>query len=168
MIIKQLIDEDFVNYKKPSMFIGFPTCSFKCCREGSFPIEVCQNCELIKAEDIEISVEQIVERFVSNPITSAIVIGGMEPFDSWEDLKSLITELRKKTEDDVVIYSGYYKEEIQDRIAWLKHFSNIIVKFGRFLPNQQPHYDEALGVYLASDNQVAEKYNNTMTGGKTI
>ena len=33
----------------------------------------------------------------------------------------------------------------------------IIIKYGRFIPNQQKHYDEILGVYLASDNQYAEK-----------
>ena len=33
MIIKQLIDEDFVNYKVPSMFIAFPRCTFKCEKE---------------------------------------------------------------------------------------------------------------------------------------
>lgn len=156
MIIKQLIDEDFVNYKKPSMFIGFPTCSFKCCKEGNFPIEVCQNCELIKSKDIKISTEQIVERFINNPITSAVVMGGMEPLDSWKDLKNLIAELRKNSQDDIVIYTGYNKEEISNKILALKQFPNIIVKFGRFIPNYQPHYDPVLGIYLASDNQFAE------------
>lgn len=157
MIIKQLIDEDFVNYKKPSMFIGFPTCSFKCCKEGNLPIDVCQNCELIKAEDIEISVEQIVERFVNNPITSAVVIGGMEPLDSWEDLLYLIKTLREYTTLDCVIYTGYNKAEIKDKILALKQFPNIVVKFGRYQQGHQPHYDPVLGVNLISDNQVAER-----------
>jgi hypothetical protein len=39
----------------------------------------------------------------------------------------------------------------------LKSFSNIIIKFGRFIPNQEPHYDEVLGVKLASDNQYARR-----------
>jgi hypothetical protein len=34
---------------------------------------------------------------------------------------------------------------------------NIIIKYGRFIPNHQPHYDEILGVKLASDNQYAER-----------
>ena len=42
MIIKQLVDEDFVNYKKPSMFIGFPTCDWKCERECGHQ-GLCQN-----------------------------------------------------------------------------------------------------------------------------
>ena len=36
-------------------------------------------------------------------------------------------------------------------------FTNIIIKFGRYIPNQKPHYDEVLGVNLASDNQYAER-----------
>ena len=33
MLIKGIIDEDFLNYKKPSMVIAFPHCSFKCEKE---------------------------------------------------------------------------------------------------------------------------------------
>jgi hypothetical protein len=157
MKLKFLMDEDFVNYKKPSMFIGFPTCSFKCCREGNFPIEVCQNCKLIQSPDVEIKTYQIVKRYLNNPITSAIVMGGMEPFDSWEDLGSLILSFRRFTLDDIVIYTGYYPDEIKDKINVLKGVKNIIIKFGRYIPNQQPHYDEVLGTNLASDNQYAER-----------
>lgn len=31
------------------------------------------------------------------------------------------------------------------------------LKFGRYIPNQTPHYDSILGVNLASDNQYAER-----------
>ena len=171
MVIKGIVDEDFVNYKKPSMFIAFPSCSFKCCKEGNFPIEVCQNCELTKKKNIEISAEQIIERFVKNPITSAIVIGGMEPFDSFSDLLNLIGTLRQHTDCDCVIYSGYTKEELENgwvyqenrnsntrqmAYDWLKTFPNIIVKFGRYKNGDTPHYDPILGVQLASNNQYAE------------
>ena len=148
MVIKGLIDEDFVNYKKPSMYIAFPSCSFKCCKEGNFPIEVCQNCGLTKAKNINISAEQIVARFVSNPITFAMVIAGMEPFDSWEDLFYLVKTLREHTALDCVVYTGYNKAEITDKISVLKQFPNIIVKFGRYQQGQQPHYDDVLGVNL--------------------
>jgi hypothetical protein len=42
----------------------------------------------------------------------------------------------------------------------LCQFSNIIIKFGRFRPGQEPHYDEVLGVKLASDNQYAKRVSN--------
>lgn len=156
MRLKFLMDEDFINYKKPSMFIGFPSCSFKCCKEGGFPIEVCQNNALTKAPNIEVSVNSLIERYMNNSLTQAVVCGGMEPFDSWEDLQCFIMNFRYWSNDDVVIFTGYNKEEIQDKIEWLKLYGPIIIKFGRFIPNQQPHYDEVLGIKLASDNQYAE------------
>ena len=36
-------------------------------------------------------------------------------------------------------------------------YSNIIIKFGRFIPNREPHFDEVLGVNLASNNQYAKR-----------
>ena len=155
--IKQLQDEDFLNYKKPCMFIGFPHCSFKCEKECG--IKCCQNSELAQVPNIEIGINTIVKRYINNSITSAIVIGGLEPFDTEEDLINLIFELRKETNDDIVIYTGYNKEEIQYRESYknIVNFKNIIIKFGRFIPNQEKHFDQVLGVNLASDNQYAEK-----------
>ena len=81
----------------------------------------------------------------------------MEPFDSWDDLIGLVDRLRRSTNDDIVIYTGYYKEEIADRIALLSKYKNIVIKYGRYIPEQKEHYDEVLGVYLASENQYAER-----------
>ena len=155
--IKEIRDEDFTSYKKPSMVIGFPHCSWKC--EKMCGMRVCQNGALAQAPDRIIGVKTIVNRYINNPITSAIIMAGLEPFDSEEDLKSLITYLRVCTQDDIVIYTGYTKEEIQDREIYkhLLNAKNIIIKFGRFIPNQQSHYDEVLGIKLASDNQYAER-----------
>jgi hypothetical protein len=38
MVIKGIVDEDFVNYKKPSMFIIMPYCDFKCDKEAGCSI----------------------------------------------------------------------------------------------------------------------------------
>lgn len=154
--IKEIRDEDFTSYKKPAMVIGFPHCSWKC--EKMCGMRVCQNGALAQAPDIIIGVKTIVNRYINNPITSAIIMAGLEPFDSEEDLMSIISYLRVVTQDDIVIYTGYTKEEIQNReiYKYLLNAKNIIIKFGRFIPNQQPHYDDVLGVKLASDNQYAE------------
>lgn len=155
MIIKELQDEDFVNYKKPSMFIAFPSCTFKCERECGQ--KMCQNSKLAQAPDIDINTYEIVDRYLNNPITKSIVMGGLEPFDNWRDLKTLVSLLRTQTLDDIVIYTGYKEEEIKNQLQYLRTYRNIIIKFGRFIPNQQPHYDDVLGVKLASDNQYAER-----------
>lgn len=151
MIIKGLISEDFINYRKPSMVIMFPYCNFKC---GA---EYCQNSPLAKESNINLEISDIITRYVNNHITEAIVMQGLEPFDSWRDLLEFVKQLRDKCQDDIVIYTGYNKDEVDDKINVLSIYKNIIIKFGRFVPNQEKHYDEILGVYLASDNQFAEK-----------
>ena len=155
MIVKNIIDNDYSNYKTCSMFIGFPTCTFKCEKDCGCK-GMCQNTALVNSLNIEISCHDIIRRYSDNPLTSAIVCGGLEPMDSKEDLLELIHELRLFYDDPVIIYTGYYKEEISEIIEQLKQYTNIIVKFGRFIPNQEKHYDEVLGVFLASDNQYAE------------
>lgn len=151
MNIKGLITEDFINYKKPAMTVMFPCCTFKC---GT---EYCQNSTLAKEKNINLEINDIVKRYIDNPITEAIVMQGLEPFDSWKDLFDLIIQVRKISKDDIVIYTGYNKNEIEDYIKVLCTFENIIVKYGRYIPGNDKHYDKILGVYLASDNQYAEK-----------
>lgn len=152
MIVKDIIIEDFINYKKPCMTIGFPCCSFKCEKECG--IKCCQNNTLVKSPDVNIDIKRVVELYINNPITQAVCCQGLEPFDSWNDLLDLITLLREQTQDDIVIYTGYYENEIQPYVDRLKtDYKNIIIKFGRYVPNQKPHYDEVLGIMLASNNQ---------------
>lgn len=153
MVLKGIIDEDFVNYRKPSMTLMFPHCNFKC---GEF----CQNTGLVNNPDIHIDSYKICQRYLNNDITEAIVLQGLEPFDSWFDLKEFIIAIRIHyyCYDDIVIYTGYNEYEIADKVEWLSATaSNIIIKFGRYIPNQDKHYDDMLGVYLASDNQYAKK-----------
>lgn len=155
MVIKGITIEDFSNYKKPSMFIAFPRCNFKCDKECG--VQVCQNGALAKAPNLDIDVSTIVKKYLDNPITKAVVCGGLEPFDSWADLLLFIEKLREESDADIVVFTGYERSEIADKIDVLKRFPNIVLKTGRYVPNQEKHYDETLGVYLASDNQKAER-----------
>lgn len=153
--LKDIVDEDFVNYKKPSMFLIFPNCTFKCDKENGN--KICQNSSLIKEPNVEIEIAAVVNRYCRNLLSHSIVCGGLEPFDSWKELLSLICELRKVTEDDIIIYTGYTEKEITEQINQLAQFSNIIIKFGRFIPNQSSHLDAVLGINLASPNQYARR-----------
>lgn len=157
MTIKGIIDEDFVNYKKPSMVIQFPKCSFKCEKECGQ--QVCQNSALATASDIEVSIDSLVDRYLHNNITQAIVCAGLEPFDSMDELLVLINTVRVKScKDDVVIYTGYTEEELKPYEKIFRMYGNIVVKYGRFVPDDEPHYDAVLGVNLASHNQYAKGY----------
>lgn len=155
MKLKGLIDEDFVNYKKASMFIATYTCSFKCDKECGQA--VCQNLPLVSQPTIEIDNKHLTQRYLTNPITQAVVIGGLEPFDDTLDLISFIFDFRSYCNDDIVIYTGYNQNEIIGYIDRIYYAKNIILKTGRYIPNQKPHYDEVLGVMLASDNQKGVK-----------
>lgn len=157
MLIKGLVEEDFVNYKKPSMFIIFPSCTFKCEKEAK--VHCCQNSDLARSPDIELNIDEICKRYFNNSITSAIVCGGLEPLDSFDDLLHLLCKIRDKSEDDFVIYTGYTRQECEQNgwIEKLSNFRNIIVKFGRYIPNSESHYDDVLGVTLNSAGQFAEK-----------
>lgn len=155
MLIKGIIDEDFINYKKPCMVIEFPYCSFKCDKECGK--QVCQNGALANSPNIDIERMDLIDRYLKNDITQSIIMQGLEPFDSWDDLISFIFLFRCYTNDDIVIYTGYNLNELEEKVELLSYFNNIIIKFGRYIPNQQLHYDNILGVNLASDNQYAIK-----------
>lgn len=156
MFVKGIVDEDFINYKLPSMHICSSVCDFKCEKESE--VRCCQNSDLAKQKTINIGDTTIIERYLKNPITEAIVIAGLEPFDQFDEVAEFIVKLRFQYQcnDAVVIYTGYNKTEVSSQVEELKTFGNIIVKFGRFIPNQEKHYDEVLGVELASPNQYAE------------
>ena len=94
MLVKNIVEEDFVNYKLPSMFIATCFCDWKCCIEQNLDISICQNASISKQRNILISDSEIYERYISNPITKAIVIGGLEPFRQYDDMYNLIELFR--------------------------------------------------------------------------
>ena len=159
MRVKTVVDEDFTNYKKPAMFIGTISCGGKCCTEAGIPLSVCQNDGWRSCAPVALSDREICMRYLSNPLTSAIVIGGLEPFEQAKEVHKLIWTLRNafSCNDDVVIYTGYYPEEVSEPLQSLSVFENIFVKFGRYIPNRPHRFDPVLGVELASDNQYALK-----------
>lgn len=158
MVLRGAIIEDFINYRLPAMYLVFPFCTFKCGHE------FCQNARLMDDPHlIVISAREICKQFVSNGITKAIVCGGLEPFDSIDDLLELVSTLRNEfyCQNDVVIYTGYTEEEVNndEKMKQILNFNNIVIKYGRYIPNETPHKDDILGVNLASSNQYAKRYN---------
>lgn len=170
MIVKNVIVEDFIQYRKPSMFIAMPRCSFKCDKECGKP--VCQNSELATAPDVEIRAIELANRFYDNPITEAVCIGGLEPFDTFEEMMDFLYTLCEIGVDnclppvDIVIYTGYYPNEIKEKLDRMKNLfpygNTIIIKFGRFIPDRPSKFDELLGVSLASDNQFAMRLEDVV------
>jgi hypothetical protein len=136
------------------MFIGFPHCTFKCGKE------VCQNFPLYDGgRGINVPAKTFVKRYLGFDITKSIVLGGLEPLDSMADVKDLIDAFREETDDPIVVYTGYNEDEerARDFKEYVKNmgYKNIIVKFGRYIPNDEGVFSEVLGVHLASSNQYA-------------
>ena len=76
----------------------------------------------------------------------------------FDDVLSLLKYFREHDcNADFVVYTGYYRNEIEDKVQELAKYKNVIVKSGRYVPTQEKHYDEVLGVGLASASQYAAR-----------
>ena len=173
MKVKGITDECFSDYLKPSMFIAFPSCTFKCDKENK--CNLCQNAHLVKEPDIEISKEEFATLRLNFLPKNSVVQENENldfPFVSILDVASFIDCLRRqyKNNSPVVIYTGYTEEEIingtfgenpetlKSLVNSILSSGNIIVKYGRFRPNDEKHYDKILGVVLSSSNQYGRFY----------
>ena len=101
MLVKGVLFCDLVNYKKPSMVIEFPTCSFKCDKECGR--QICQNAGMVLEPPIPVLAKDLVKQYMEDDMCQAIVCQGLEPFDSWSDLFFLVQLFRKETND--VLYT---------------------------------------------------------------
>jgi len=157
MIVKGIVDEDLTNYKKPAMLIATARCTFKC--DVLNGCKICQNSHLINKPDIGISNKELIDRYLSNSLTSSVVVAGLEPLDQFSELISFIKDFREVSNDDIVIYTGYTDSEVRltGQRQILCTFPNIVVKYGRFIKDRPHHIDDVLGVELASENQYAER-----------
>ena len=151
MRLKQIIDESFGDYKLCSMLLIADKCTWKC--------EGCQNKHLSQLPSQNFPDEEILKRFRNNPLTEAIVIGGLEPFEQLNELVIFIGEAIKAELDvPIVIYTGF---EIDDFDLYWSGFEPaaktykgpVIVKFGRYVANSESIFNEDLGVTLISKNQ---------------
>lgn len=157
MLIKGVVYENFQDYCKTSMYVAFPFCTFKC--EKDCATFCCENGAILKAMSYDVTPEYLVKKYEENSITNALVLGGLEPFDSFGDVYTLIKEFRRYNDDDIVIYTGYSEKEIQGFSSILaKEFINIIIKYGRYIPDYpSDQVDNVLGIKLASKNQYGKK-----------
>ena len=163
MHVRKLLTERFQDYKLPNLYLAACWCDWKCCIERQTDISLCQNSPIANLPVQDVPDNDILDAYEADPITQAIVIAGLEPVMQIYEVVSLIRRAReRKIHTDFVIYTGYTKEEVRfcgvlDLLTPLCGDGiTIIIKYGRYVPGQQPHFDAVLGVDLASDNQYAE------------
>lgn len=163
--VKHIVMEDSVNYKKLAMFVSMGRCAWKCCHvNGGFDKKICQNDDLRATPDKEIDLVWLCDQYVNNPLVSAMVLGGLDPLDDMDETMKLCKAFRSVTEDTIVIYTGYNEDEVVDKVDQLRIFSthsdesgtNLVIKFGRYVPGVESRFSPVLGITLASLNQTAK------------
>ena len=55
MRVKEIVDENFQDYKKPAMLISSVSCDFKCLKELGMDIGICQNMKISKLPNKTVS-----------------------------------------------------------------------------------------------------------------
>lgn len=134
------------------------SCTFKCDKESK--CQICQNWQIRKQKTIKVDLMNIIERYDKNDLAKSITFQGLEPLDNLKQLLWFIYYFRKDHHDPIYIWTGYTEEECEDLIYFLKDkmkYDNIFIKFGRFVPNCEKHFDKELKIYLASPNQYCKK-----------
>jgi len=145
------------DYKKTGLYVTIGiNCTGKCWKKQGLNSKICQNWEYNNKYSL-FSIEEIIKEYYRNPFISCYILTGMEPFDNFEEMLLLISEIRISNDCDIVIYSGYNKEELEKHIETLKKFKNIIIKFGIYAVDLPRIYDDVLGIELISSNQYAKR-----------
>jgi len=178
IIIKGIIDERFGDYKDCSMMIITSHCKWKC--------KECQNKHLDMLPTKKVECNEIIERFFNNPLTSAIIFGGLEPLDTPYDVKAFMLDMLDYCDDHgisppkVIIYTGYDEYEMEGILEYsgldsvIDAYRNVIIKYGRYDPTydefgtKQIIYDLNLGVYLQSMNQGTIDYFKESSFGERL
>ena len=99
-----------------------------------------------------ISIEKLFSEICETPHLTGITVSGGEPFLQSEELSKLICLIKKKTQLDVMVYTGYTFVELQKRNdeAINTILSNIdILVDGEYIEEQNTNT-----LYRGSDNQV--------------
>ena len=63
MNVKEIVDENFQDYKKASMFIATVKCDFKCLKEKGLDFSICQNSKIAKLPDKRVFIPDIFQRY---------------------------------------------------------------------------------------------------------
>ena len=106
----------------------------------------------LKRNGYWLEIKVIIEEIKKQPCLTGITISGGEPFLQAEELAELVKQLKAETTLDIMLYSGYTKEEL---LAKNDASINFILSHSDLLIDGE--YKEELNtnkIYRGSDNQV--------------
>ena len=151
--------EVFNDFKLPMLLVAMPYCDWKCCIEQNIPITTCQNNHLDLERVNHITNEELTKKILNNILVDGVIFGGLETINkfSFPEILDFVEYFRSQSDKPIVIYTGYYPDEILDEVTQLQKYNNIYMKFGRFKINSKTKYDGVLGITLSSENQFGIK-----------
>ena len=148
------MEENNLNhYYKNGLLVATVGCDWKCLKEQGLDISICQNSHTSKMQTKFISTKELVDKFNENLLSECIIFAGLEPILQFDEVYGFIKEFRKTNYNDVVIFTGYYPEEIKEELEKLKSFENIYIKLGRYIQNSSKIYDPIGKIWLSGSNQ---------------
>lgn len=172
MILIDVKTDNITDYKKTSLLIAFPYCTGKC--------KGCQNEHLrLSNTAISVSAKNIAKLYDNVQSNKAIVMAGLEPFDSFADVLDIISTVGKhsKRSCDFVVYTGYNEQEYKKRFEkklvqmfkedYMPYHKDgcLIVKIGRYdNEDREAWYNNTLGVDLINKSQFTIQYNTDGSG----
>lgn len=179
MLLLGVKTDNVTDYKKTSLLIAFPNCIGKC--------KGCQNQHLIdnpqNKEYLQVTADSIADFYNRLSTHNAIVMAGLEPLDSFNDVIDIIHSFGKiiTRDTDIIIYSGYNTDEYEDKFkqdlinafkavtAVNDKIRCLIIKLGRYdedclVRDNKEWFNRHLGVKLATTNQYTIKYNADGSG----
>ena len=100
--------------------IWFQGCSLRC--EGCISVDTWTTAKTL------IPIDQLMMALSSYlPLVDGITISGGEPFDQFDALLAIVVQLRKKTEVDILLYTGYSIEDIPDQLQKIKPYIDVLI-----------------------------------------
>lgn len=100
--------------------IWFQGCSLRC--EGCISVDTWATAKTL------IPIDQLMMALSSYlPLVDGITISGGEPFDQFDALLAIVVQLRKKTEVDILLYTGYSIEDIPDQLQQIKPYIDVLI-----------------------------------------
>lgn len=147
------MQEVFQDYKKSALLLSTCFCDWKCCNEAGIDKSVCQNNKIAQQKEVVVSFSSLLKK-VRSSITDSIIFAGLEPLLQIDEVVQCIDYLREhNVKKDIIIFTGYYLEEIDHNTLERLSDKRVILKCGRYIPNRPSVFDQVLGITLVSDNQ---------------
>jgi len=100
--------------------IWFQGCSLRC--EGCISVDTWATAKTL------IPIDQLMMALSSYiPLVDGITISGGEPFDQFDALLAIVAQLREKTKVDILVYTGYSIEDINDQLQQIKPYIDVLI-----------------------------------------